>query len=167
MPAITAPAGASNGELVSWALGRLNDRDLVALRSFWAADVVERFPDRTCRGADELTAYFQDAFAAMPDWHMEAIAVAEQGDDVLARWRLTGTHNGPLLGIEPTGRPIVIDGIDHAVVRGGRLVSNFVVFDQMQYARQIGMLPPDGSVADRALKTAFNARTHLAAKLRR
>jgi predicted ester cyclase len=160
-------ADATNAELVSWALGRLNDRDLAALRDFWADDVVERFPDRTCRGADELTRYFQDAFAAMPDWHMEPLGVAENGDDVLVRWRLTGTHGGPLMGIEPTGRRVVIDGMDHAVVRGGRLVSNFVVFDQMQYARQIGMLPADGSAADRALKRLFNARTRVAAKLRR
>jgi predicted ester cyclase len=160
-------ADATNAELLTWTLGRLNDRDLAALRDIWADDVVERFPDRTCRGADELTRYFQDAFAAMPDWHMEQLAIAESGDDVLVRWRLTGTHDGPLMGIEPTGKPVVIDGIDHAVVRDGRLVSNFVVFDQMQYARQIGMLPPDGSATDRALKALFNARTRLAAKLRR
>ena len=29
------------------------------------------------------------------------------------------------------------------------------------FARQIGMLPPDGSGADRAMKSAFNAATKL------
>jgi len=46
-------------------------------------------------------------------------------------------------------------------VRDGNVVSNFVVYDQMQFARQIGMLPPDRSLADRAMKAAFNARTRL------
>ena len=46
------------------------------------------------------------------------------------------------------------------------LVSNFVVFDQMQFARQIGMLPPDGTAADRATKAAFNAKTRLLSRLR-
>lgn len=57
--------------------------------------------------------------------------------------------------------------MDHFVIREGKVVSNFVVFDQMQYARQIGMMPPDGSLADRGLKSAFNARTKLAQRVRR
>ena len=62
--------------------------------------------------------------------------------------------------------PLAIDGIDHFVFGPeGRLLSNFVVVDQLQYARQVGMMPPDGSAADRAFKRAFNLRTRLAAKL--
>jgi hypothetical protein len=52
-------------------------------------------------------------------------------------------------------------------VRDGKVVSNFVVFDQLQYARQIGMMPPDGSTTDRAMKGVFNARTKLARQLKR
>ena len=81
---------------------------------------------------------------------------------------LTGTHaGGPFQGIEATGRAVALDGIDHFVVRDGVVVTNFVVFDQMQFARQLGLLPRDGSRADRAVKTAFNARTRLARRLRR
>ena len=161
------PANASYAELIRWAFELLNHHDVSPLRQFWSSDTVERFPDRTCRGPDEIARYFEDAFAAIADFHMEVIAVAEQGDDVFVHWRLTGTHSGPMLGIEPTGKPLAIDGMDHFVIRDDRVVSNFVVFDQMQYARQIGMLPADGSPADKALKRAFNARTRLIAKLKR
>ena len=92
----------------------------------------------------------------MPDWQMEVVSIAADGDDVFVHWHLTGTHTGPLLGIEPTGKPLAVDGMDHFVVRDGKVVSNFVIFDQMQYARQIGMMPPDGSSADKAVKSAFN-----------
>jgi predicted ester cyclase len=159
------PAGATNAELIRWAFEQLNLRDVSALRKFWDADTVERFPDRICRGADEIAAYFEDAFAALPDWHMEIVALAAQGDDVFVHWHLKGTHDGPLLGIEGTGKPVAVDGMDHFVVRDGRVISNFVVFDQMQYARQIGMMPPDGSAGDKALKAAFNARTKIAAQI--
>lgn len=80
---------------------------------------------------------------------------------------MTGTHSGPLLGVEPTGKALAIDGIDHFVMRDGKVVSNFVVVDQLQYARQIGMMPPDGSAPDRAMKGVFNARTKLAQRLKR
>jgi predicted ester cyclase len=157
----TPPAGVSNRELIRWAFEQLNRRDVTALKQVWDDDTVERFPDRTCRGVDEIGAYFENAFAALPDWHMEVVAVAEHGDDVFVHWHLTGTHQGPLLGIEPTGKPIALDGMDHFVVRDAKVVTNFVVFDQMQYARQLGMMPPDGSAADKAMKAAFNVRTRL------
>ncbi len=137
------------------------------LRQVWTADTVVRLPDRTCTGADEIAAYFDEGFAGMPDWHMEVVSIAADGDDVFVHWHLTGTHTGPLLGIEPTGKPLVVDGMDHFVIRDGKVVSNFVIFDQMQYARQIGMMPPDGSSADKALKSAFNLRTKLAERLRK
>jgi len=167
MTVTAPPAEASNAELARWAFEMLNRRDVAVLKQFWTADTVERFPDRTCHGADEIAAYFEETFRAVPDFHMEVRAVAEHGEDVFVHWHLTGTHQGEVLGIEGTGRPIAIDGMDHFVMRDGKVVSNFVVFDQMQYARQIGMMPPDGSGADTALKKAFNARTRLARRLKR
>jgi len=167
MATSSAPTDVSNAELIRWTFETINQRDTSVLRQVWTAETVERFPDKTCRGADEIAAYLDEAFAAMPDWHMEVVTLAAQGDDVFVHWHLTGTHTGPLLGIEATGKPLAVDGMDHFVVRDGKVVSNFVVFDQMQYARQIGMMPPDGSSADKGLKRAFNLRTKLVRRLAR
>ena len=168
MPPQSPPTGVSNAELVRWAFERLNERDLDGLRQVWDADTVERFPTGTVRGPEAIASYFEEAFAALPDWQMEVVTIVEQGDDVLVHWQLTGTHSGgPFQGIAPTGRHITLDGMDHFVVRDAKVVSNFVVFDQMQFARAVGMLPQDGSRADRAAKAAFNARSKLLARLRR
>jgi steroid delta-isomerase-like uncharacterized protein len=164
--ATAPPPDVSNAELVRWTFENINQRDSSVLKQVWTADTVMRFPDRTCTGADEIAAYFDEVFAALPDWHMEVVAIAAEGDDVFAHWHLTGTQSGPLLGIEPTGKPLAVDGMDHFVIRDGKVVSNFVIFDQMQYARQIGMMPPDGSSADKAVKSAFNLKTKLAQRLR-
>jgi steroid delta-isomerase-like uncharacterized protein len=160
------PKQATNGELVRWAFDRINDHDVAPLKQFWTADTVEHFPDRTCRGAEEIGAYFEDTFRGVPDLRMEIVSLAEQGGDVFVQWRLTGTHEGTLLGIEATGKRLEIEGIDHFVLRDGKVVSNFVKVDQLDYARQLGMMPPDGSAADRAMKAAFNARTKLARRLK-
>lgn len=166
MSTASPPTNASNAELIRWTVDQLNRHDVEPLRRFWTDDTVERFPDRTCRGPDEIAQYFEDVFAALPNFHMEALAIVGEGEDVFVRWRLTGTHEGTVQGIEPTHRQVEIDGMDHFVIRDGKPVSNFVVFDQMQYARQVGMMPPDGSTADKALKGAFNARNKLVAKLK-
>lgn len=168
MPPQTPPTGVSNAALVRWAFDRLNERDLDALRQLWDADTVERFPTGTHRGTEDIAGYFAEAFAALPDWQMEVVTIAERGEDVFVHWKLTATHGGgPFQGIAPTGKHVAIDGMDHFVVRDDKVVSNFVVFDQMQFARAVGLLPPDGSRADRAVKAVFNARSKLVARLRR
>jgi predicted ester cyclase len=167
MAATSPPTTASNGELVRWAFETLNTRDVAPLRPLWTDDTVEHFPDRTCRGAGEIAEYFEQVLAALPDFHMEVIEIAEQGEHVFVRWHLTGTHTGSAIqGIEPTGRRIELDGIDHSVMRDGVVVSGHIVFDQMSWARQIGLMPTDGSAADRAMKAAFNAKTMLEKKIR-
>ena len=163
----TPPASATNGELIRWSFEVLNTRDAAPLREIWTQDTAVRFPDRTCRGADELVAYFEEVFAALPDFRIELRGLAEQGEDVFAHWHLTGTHSGAdFQGIEATGRSLAIDGIDHFVIRDRKVVSNFGVYDQMQFARQSGLMPADGSGADRALKLAFNAKTTLEKRIR-
>jgi predicted ester cyclase len=103
----------------------------------------------------------------MPDFHIEVVATAEEGESVFVQWKLTGTHTGgPFSGVDATGRRIEMDGIDHFTVREGRVISNFVVFDQMQFARASGLLPEDGTPADKAMKAAFNAKTKLVERIR-
>jgi steroid delta-isomerase-like uncharacterized protein len=167
MTTATPPVAASNAELIRWAFDQLNAHDVSPLRQFWDDDTLERFPDKVCRGADDIAAYFEAAFAALPDFHIAIVNLTAQDDDVYVHWKMTGTHSGAAWsGIDATGRRIEMDGIDHFVVRDGKVVSNFVVFDQTQFARAVGLLPADGSAADRAMKSAFNARTKLLRRLR-
>lgn len=167
MPALVPPSGLTTTELLSWMFGRINAHDIASMRQLWTADTVEHFPDATCRGADEVAGYFADKFAAIKAFHLEVLAIAESGDDALVHWRMTGRHVGMLLGIAGTGKEIEIDGIDHFELRDGKVAANTVVFDQMKFARQVGLLPPDGSVADKALKAAFNAKTRVGLAARR
>jgi hypothetical protein len=45
--------------------------------------------------------------------------------------------------------------------QGRKMASNFVVFDQLEFGRQLGLMAPDGSLPDRALKAVFNGVTRL------
>ena len=157
----------TNTELAQQVLDAINAHDVDRLRELWADDVEERFPDKTCRGKDELAGYFADLFSALPDFHMEKHSSVEEGETVFVRWRMTATHTGgPFNGIDPTGKAVTLDGFDEMTVRDGKMASNFVVFDQMEVGRQLGLLPPDGSPPDRALKSVFNAKTKIADAIR-
>ncbi len=153
------PVDVPSTELLRWVFDRINAHDVVSLRPFWTDETVEYFPDATCRGADEVAAYFSEKFAAIEGFHLDVVAIAASDDDVLVRWRMTGRHTGTLLGVAATGRTLEIEGSDHFVLRDGTVLTNAVVFDQMAFARQVGLMPPDGSAIDTALKSAFNAKT--------
>ena len=92
-------------------------------------------------------------FAAVTDFAFELISIAESGNDVLVHWHLTGRHVGTFVGIAATGRRIDFEGFDYFVI-----VTITVRYDQMGFARQIKLLPTDGSIADRAMNGVFNAK---------
>lgn len=161
------PTDVSNAELVRWAMGRLNAKDIDGLRGFWTADSVVYFPSGPCRGTADIAAYFEQVFAAVPDFDLEIVSIAESGDDVFVHWHLTGRHVGRFVGIAGTGRRIDFEGIEHFVIADRKVVTNTVRYDQMEFARQIKMLPLDGSLADRAMKAVFNAKTRVVGIARR
>ncbi|SDD44572.1 ester cyclase [Rhodococcus tukisamuensis] len=161
------PRDVSDAELVRWAIGRLNAKDIDSLRTFWTANSVVHFPTGTCRGTADIAAYFEQVFAAVPDFDLEIESIAQSGGDVFVHWHLTGRHVGPLFGIAGTGRRIDFEGIEHFVIADGKVVTNTVRYDQMEFARQIKMLPLDGSIADRAMKAVFNAKTRVVGIARR
>lgn len=156
-----------NVELVREAQEALNRRDMSLALALCTDETVCRFPDPTCRGVAEIAAYFAAAFAAIPDRHMDIVALIGQGDEVLMRFHLTGTHAGPIADLPATGRALSIGGFEHFVMRERRVLSSFAVSDQLEVARQIGLVPPDGSGPDRAMKAAFRLRTKLARALGR
>ena len=166
MTTMTPPTTQSNTDLVRWAFEVLNTHDVTALKPFWNDDTFESFPGQTCRGADEIEAYFNAVFAAMPDFDIQPMTVTGTEDDVFVHWRMNGTHTGAAFeGVEATGRRISLEGMDHFVIRDRTVISNTVVYDQMEFARQSGLLPASGTPGDRATKAAFNLKTRLARRL--
>jgi predicted ester cyclase len=111
-----------------------------------------------------VVAWFRAFFDAVPDLHMEVEDVAVAGEPgrerVTVRWHITGTFSGaPYLGIQPTGRPLDLRGMDLISIEDGRVAGNNIYYDQLTFARQIGMLPAEGSLGDRLMTGAFNLVT--------
>ncbi len=67
--------------------------------------------------------------SAVPDARYEIDDLIAEGEKVVVRWRLVGTHKGDFRGIAPTGRAITLKGIAIYRVQGGRLMERWVVSD--------------------------------------
>jgi len=59
--------------------------------------------------------------AAIPDLHADVQDIFGHGDEVVVRLVVTGTQQGPLLGIPATGRHLEWDAIDLYRLRDGKI----------------------------------------------
>ena len=101
-----------------------------------SADIVARGMDKnTWKGHAAIMQYGAMMFAAFPDGrHILEEAIAE-GDKVVTRGIFSGTHQGELMGIPPTGKPVRFSVVHIDRVVDGKLVEHWGqadVFSMMQ-----------------------------------
>jgi len=142
----------------------LQNRDPDGMKAAYAGDAVIDFIPLglVLRGHEELRQFFVELFAAVPDLETTYEVVATEGNTAVVEWRMRGTLTGaPFQGIDPTGKSVEIRGVDVMRIENDRIAHTTAYFDQMGFARQIGMMPAQDSGAEKAMKSAFNAATKL------
>lgn len=83
---------------------------------------------------------------AFPDLRFTIEDLLAEGDKVVSRVTLSGTHLGPLHHIPPTGREVAgISGIVIDRFENGKLVERWGNFDNLRLMQQLGTIPPTGS----------------------
>jgi len=114
-------------------------------------------------GADGLSAFFGELFAAFPDWHFDVLDLVAEGDRAAVRWRAHGTFAGPgnFIGFEPNGARVDLEGMDLVWVGDGHLTRLEAYMNGAELARQLGALPPQGSATEERMAKAFNLRTRI------
>jgi len=78
---------------------------------------------------------------AFPDLKPLILASYVDGDCCVTQWRMTGTHQGPLMGIQPTGARCTVEGISIARFRGNRIVEDWTQWDAFGLMKQLGVAP--------------------------
>lgn len=84
--------------------------------------------------------------AAFPDLKPTILGQIVEGESCFTHWRMTGTHEKSLLGIEPTGKRCTVEGFSLGRFRGGKLVESFVQWDALGLLRQLGVAPGIGAM---------------------
>lgn len=93
-------------------------------------------PDR--EGMRRTAQVFRQAF---PDWHSQLEALIAEDDLVTERFTARGTHRGEIMGVAPTGRVVVLAGINIFRVQNGRLVERWGRTDDLGFLQQLGIVP--------------------------
>ena len=111
-------------------------------------DVLIRTPlpiDAT--GAQALKQVWAVLLRAFPDLHVAVEDVIAEGDKVVCRNTVSGTHQGEYMGLPPTGKSITYNEIFIFRLAGGRIAETWGVVDVLSQMRQLGAIPgiPGGS----------------------
>jgi len=97
----------------------------------------ELYEPRLAQAARRWIAPFQASF---PDMRMEIVDLIAEGDQVVGRFRCSGTHTGTWRGHPPTGRRFErIDEVGIFRFRGGKIVQAWSLEDTLRRMEQLGL----------------------------
>jgi steroid delta-isomerase-like uncharacterized protein len=92
-------------------------------------------------GAELAKQLFALLLRAYPDLHITVEALIAEGDNVVSRNTVTGTHQGEHLGVPPTGKSVTYNEIIIARFADGRIAETWAVVDVLAQMRQLGATP--------------------------
>lgn len=81
---------------------------------------------------------------AFPDMAMTFEPVISDGDKVGVHFSNQFTHQGAYMGVQPTGKTLVVTGTFIRQVAGGRVVEEWDTTDIFGLAGQLGLIPGQG-----------------------
>ncbi len=93
------------------------------------------------RGPEGLKQEVLGYRAAFPDLTVTVEQQTAEGEWVTTRWTASGTHQGDLMGLAPTGKQATITGISLDRVVGGKIVEERTVWDLFGLMQQLGAVP--------------------------
>ena len=89
-------------------------------------------------GAKEQARMYRSAF---PDVRLNIEEQVAEGDRVVTRWIGSGTHQGEMMGIAPTGNQIRVDGITISRIQDGKVVEDWELFNALGLMQQLDGVP--------------------------
>ena len=111
----------------------------------WSSDGEVIAPGGEFRGGDEVRGFFQVFWQAFPDARLELVRLIGEESFVAAEGLLTGTHSGVLQTpggeVPATGRRLELRWAAMYETRGDELISEHLVFDQVDFLTQLGLMP--------------------------
>jgi steroid delta-isomerase-like uncharacterized protein len=121
----------------------VNQRNLDALDPLVAPNWINHGADpNEPPGAERFKRIFAEFIAACPDFQITVEDQLAEGDKVMVRWHDTGTHTGsPLLGVPPSGKAIVLTGIDVLRLKNGQIIERWSESDQLYLLQTLGIIP--------------------------
>lgn len=117
-----------------------NNRNTAAVDELMAANYVHHDPQSPKfsdgrEGYKQLVEYYLKAF---PDSQFTIDQEIQEGDSVVTRWTVRGTHKGDLPTLPASGKTFSVTGITVARLQDGKFVESWNNWDALGLMQQLG-----------------------------
>ncbi len=138
-----------NEAVVRQVLALIDERNLDEAFELYALDYIYHGPAGELRGRDGIRGLWEVFLTGFPDLHSTIEDMVSEGDKVVLRWRIEGTHTGEFMGVAPSNKKITLGITEIFRIANGQLVEAWDQFDQLALMQQIGAIPmPEAASAE-------------------
>ena len=117
-------------------------RNLDILEEVYDTDLVWHEPDQDIQGMEEARQFVSMFLSAFPDLQATVEDAIAEGDKVVTRWTLRGTHQGEIEEFgPPTGKQIEVKSITIHRIEDGKIVEEWERYDNLSIMQQLGLVP--------------------------
>jgi steroid delta-isomerase-like uncharacterized protein len=126
--------------------GAYTDQGEALVDELLAPDYVGRFPPNPdVVGREAVKQFNRETRTAFPDLQLTLDECIAEGDRVVVRWTMRGTHLGQMRGgIAPTGKSFAVTGTTTNRVAGGQIAEAWGNIDLLGLMLQLGLVAPPG-----------------------
>lgn len=121
-----------------------NRRREATIDELMAANAIGHMEGEELEGPAAFKAIRAKLLGAMPDLRIVVEDIVADGDDAVARWRVSATHEGDQLGIPASHRAVAFRGMTWLKFRDGRIVEGWDAWNQGALIQ--ALLPPASGV---------------------
>lgn len=116
----------------------LNGGNFSVAANYLAPDVKTHngFPDQA-PGLDGFVAALKAFHGAFPDLHANLTHAVAEGDMVVGRFEVTGTHRGTFLGLPGSGRKVRYEEIALVRMTDGKIAEHWAIADALAILQQL------------------------------
>ena len=118
--------------------GKVNVIDEIIAENVLGHDATSREPKKGFENVKQVIILFHTAF---PDAQYPLFDLLADGDKVVARWGLRGTHRGTFMGVAPTEKSVNVTGIIIYRLENQKIVEYWGNFDTLGMMQQLGAIP--------------------------
>ncbi len=118
----------------------VNGRNLDLLPQFFTEDFTWHLGARDATGLDQVREVIQGYLTAFPDLRITVEQQIVEGNLICTRFSATGTLDGPLEDVEPTGKRMDITAMNILRFEGTKIAEEWESFDEVGMLKQIGVI---------------------------
>jgi len=95
------------------------------------------FPDRIV-GRQAFSEWVRGYRTGYPDFNLTFNEIIAKGNNVVVHWTVTGTQDGPLEDLPPTGLKVNVTGLSLMRIIDGKIAEEWIYYDNLGSSQQLG-----------------------------